>query len=225
MSFYRYNEQASGPSTPASTKVAMWFDNTATPRPRFMDDSGTSFTILDSTHNNWFLTNASTSSVAAGYAADTYLAGSSITIPAAGLYKAGTIYRCQFDMTKTGAGVATPILTLRMGTAGTTSDTSIAAQTYAAGTAAADTGIFEVWVNFRTVGSGTSAVVQMNSKICKTLTTTGLTNSTNIILMTLTTSSGFNSTTPTVIGLSFNGGTSFSGTNTFVQAELFNITI
>lgn len=225
MSFIIFNEQAAIPSTPSSGKVNEFFDNTATPRKRFTDDSGTTYSFLDSIHNSWLSTNASTASVAAGYAADTYLAGSSITIPAAGLWKAGTIYKSIFDMTKTAAGTAGAVLTLRMGTAGTTADTSIASQTYTAGTAAADTGICEVWVNFRSVGAGTSAVVELTTRWSKTLTSTGLINSTNIVLMTLTTSSGFASTTPTIIGLSFNGGASFSGTNTFVQTELYNITV
>ena len=51
--------------------------------------------------------------------------------------------------------------------------------------------------------------------------TIGLTNTgasgTGIILVT---SSGFNSTTQTKIGLSFNGGTSFVGTNQIQQAAL-----
>jgi hypothetical protein len=60
--------------------------------------------------------NVSTSTPAAAFAADTYLAGSGLTIPA-GKVKVGTIYRCKFNVAKTGAGTATPIITVRVGTA------------------------------------------------------------------------------------------------------------
>jgi hypothetical protein len=127
-------------------------------------------------------------------------------------------------MVKTAAGVATPIVNIRMGTAGTTSDASVLTVTFAAGTAAADTGIFEISITFRTVGSATSAVIQGVSRCTHALAATGLTSTgasgTGIIIGT---SSGFNSTTQSVIGASFNGGTSFSGTCTQVQAELLGL--
>src|SRR6185312_8106307 len=100
--------------------------------------------------------NGSTATVSAAYAADTYLAGSAVTVPA-GAYKVGSMYQCGFDMVKTAAGTATPIFTVRMGTLGTTGDAVIAQLNFAAGTAAVDTGWFEVYVVFRTVGSGTTA--------------------------------------------------------------------
>ena len=201
------------PSNPSSSKSLIYVDNTM---KRLVHLNDVPY------HSTMNLQNASTASVSAGYATDTYLAGSSIVVPA-GYWQAGTLYYCEFDMTKTAAGTAQAILTLRMGTAGTTADASIASQTYTAGTGAADTGFWQVWALFRSVGSGTSAVIQLNTLINKTLTSTGLINSTNITLMTLTTSSGFNSTTQTTIGLSFNGGSAFSGTNTFVISQLSGI--
>ena len=127
-------------------------------------------------------------------------------------------------MTKTAAGTATFQFVVRMGTLGTTGDAAIQTVNLAgAGTAAADTGIFDVWVNFRSVGSGTSAVIATGYRITKTLTTTGLANTTNIITQAAAVAaSGFNSTTQTKIGLSINGGGSFVGSNTFVQASLAN---
>src|SRR6185312_10066485 len=122
------------------------------------------------------LTNRSTSTVSAGYAADTYLAGSSITMPAGGPV-VGTSYHCVFDMVKTAAGTATFIANLRYGTNGTTADTSLITFTFAAGTAVADTGSFEVWAHFRTVGSGTSAVVVGKITCSHLLAATGLTSS------------------------------------------------
>ena len=170
------------------------------------------------------LSNGSAASVSAGYAADTYLAGSSITIPVAGAWKVGTLYSCVFDMTKTNVGTAAFTVTVRMGTLGTTGDASVLSLAFAAGTAAVDTGLFELLVNFRTVGSGTSAVIQGAIQCTHHLAATGLittgASGTGIILGT---SAGFNSTTQTILGISVNGGASFSGTNTLVQAFGLNV--
>jgi hypothetical protein len=172
------------------------------------------------------LNNRSTSTVSAGYAADTYLAGSSITMPAGGPI-VGTTYHCMFDMVKTGAGTATAILSLRYGTAGTTADTALITFTFTAGTAVADTGTIEVWAHFRTVGSGTSAVIVGKAEIRHALAATGLTTLGASGQGQITTvSSGFNSTPAgSILGLSFNGGTSFSGTNTIVEAQAYNLSI
>ena len=165
------------------------------------------------------LINSSTSSVSASYASDIYLAGSSVVV-AAGDFKAKGQYHCVFDMVKTGAGVATPIINVRIGTAGTTGDTSRLTFTFGAGTGVIDTGHFEVWVNWRTVGSGTSAVVQGICKGEHNLATTGLFNNAATWTIVGTPSAGFDSSTATTIGVSFNGGSLFSGTNTLVQATI-----
>lgn len=167
--------------------------------------------------------NSSTATVSAGYATDTYLAGSSILLPS-GVSIAGIQYICEFDMVKTAAGTATPIVNIRFGTAGTTADTAIVAMTFAAGTAAADTGKMTVVANFRAAGSGTTAVVVGSTMINHALAATGLTATGASGTGQITTvSSGFNSTPAnSIIGVSFNGGTAFSGTNTYVQARLFN---
>lgn len=219
MSYVVFTEQASAPATPAASKVLMYQDNSPRPRMVRIDDTGVPIVMLDSA--NHALNAFSASTVSGGYASDTYLAGSGIAIPTAGGWKAGTRYRLAFDMTKTAAGVATPILTVRLGTAGTTADPAILALTFGAGTAAVDTGLFELLLTFRTVGAGTSAVVQGVARCGHHLAATGLTSTgasgTGIITGT---SAGFASTTQTVIGCSFNGGASFSGTCTLVQAAL-----
>jgi len=170
------------------------------------------------------LSNASVATVSAGYAADTYLAGSAITIPTAGGWQVGTTYQCGFDMVKTAAGTAAFTLALRIGTLGTTGDTAVLIPAFAAGTAAIDSGWFEVFVVFRTVGSGTSAVVSMVTTCSHHLAATGLisTGASGFGYLT-NVSGGFNSTTQTIIGLSINGGASFSGTNTLVQASAFKV--
>ena len=164
-------------------------------------------------------TAGSTSTVSSGYASNTYLAGSGAaftTTPTA-----GSTYYCKFDMVKTGAGTATPIITMYWGTNGSTSDTSLGTITFGVGTGVIDTAVFEVWVVFRTVGSGTSATVLANAKCAHALAATGMTTtgaSGNGIIINGV-SSGFNSSgTTNIFGLGFNGGTSFSGTCTQVYA-------
>jgi hypothetical protein len=163
------------------------------------------------------LANASTAAQGAGFATDTYLTGSNIAIPS-GYPIVGTTYKLIFDVTKTAAGTVAPILQVRIGTAGTTADASICSFTFGAGTAAVDTGVFEAVCTFRTVGSGTSAVLQGITRLVSNLTTTGLSNA---VKSKSTTSAGFNSTTASsIIGASYNGGTSASHTIQLVRAEL-----
>jgi len=165
------------------------------------------------------LANASTADQT-GFAADTYLAGSSLTIPSSWLM-VGTTYEMVFDITKTAAGTATPIINIRLGTAGTTADTARNTFTFAAGTAAADTGDVLLKVSFRSVGSGTSAVLAGFSVFKHNLASTGLhSNGTLGYQMLTSVSAGFDSTTPTVIGASYNGGTSASHTIKLVRATL-----
>jgi hypothetical protein len=154
-----------------------------------------------------------------GFASDTYLVGSVIAIPASGL-KAGTRYHLIFDVSKTGAGVATPIIIIRFGTNGSTGDAALLTFTFLAQTGIADIGTFEVWVIFRTVG--TSAVLQGAGQVRHRLQITGLQNLVSTTLQV--TSSGFNSTVAnSKIGASVNGGTSAVWTVQLVQAELENL--
>jgi hypothetical protein len=151
------------------------------------------------------------------FSSDTYLVGSNISIPA-GLPIVGTFYNLVFDVAKTNAGTATPIITVRIGTAGTTADAARCTLTFGAGTAAVDTGIFEVGCYFRTVGSGTSAILQGRARLTSNLTTTGISNAVKAVLNT---GGGFDSTVANlIIGASYNGGASAAHTIQMVRAEL-----
>jgi hypothetical protein len=157
-----------------------------------------------------------------GFAADTYMTGSGIAIPAS-LAKVGTIYRFRFDMVKTAAGVATPIIIVRFGTAGTTADAARLTFTFAAGTAAIDTGVWELSCHFRSIGA--AGVLTGMAKLDHHLAATGLSTTgaagTGVILVT---SAAFDTTVAaSIIGVSFNGGAAFAGTNTLQQAELINV--
>lgn len=151
------------------------------------------------------------------FSSDTYLVGSNITIPT-GAPDVGTKYRLIFDLAKTNAGTATPVIIIRFGTNGSTADTARLTFTFGSGTAAADTGRFEVLVLFRTVGSGTSAVMQGSATLVNNLTTTGISNAVKALQVT---SAGFDSTVAnSIIGASYNGGASASHTVQLVEAEL-----
>jgi len=167
------------------------------------------------------LYNQSLTQQGAGFATDTYLTGSSIAIPNSSL-QAGARYRLVFDVSKTAAGTATPIITIRVGTAGTTADTARLTFTFLAQTAVADIGTFEFWVTFRTVGSGTSAVIQGTGQVRHRLQITGLQNLVSTTLQV--TSGGFDSTVSNlIIGASVNGGASAAWTVQMVQSELNNL--
>lgn len=184
------------------------------------DPQGAEFTAMSTPP---ILYNNSTATVSAGYTADTLLAGSSIALPS-GVSIAGLQYLVEFDMVKTAAGTATPIVNLRFGTAGTVADASICTMTFAAGTAVADTGKLTVVGTLRSAGSGTTAVMVGSTMINHALAATGLTTTGASGTGQITTvGGGFNSTVAnSILSVSFNGGTGFSGTNNFVQARLLN---
>lgn len=202
------------PNTPAAGQLVIYPDNVGK-RLSSKNDAGVVSSLDD-------VATASTASIAAAYAADTYVAGASLAIPS-GLVRALSMYYCCFDMTKTAAGTAAPTVIIRIGTAGTVADTARVTFTFAVGTGVADTGIFEVWAHFRSVGA--AAVLAGMCRCTHHLAVTGLTTTgasgTGIILSN---SAPFDSTTPTsIIGVSFNGGASFSGTNSIVQAYMKNV--
>lgn len=152
---------------------------------------------------------------------DTYLAGSAISIPQ-GKIKVGTMYKCKFNVVKTAAGVAAPVINVRVGTLGTTADTSRATLTFAAQTGVIDEGIIEVICSFRAAGA--TAVMQALGNLIHRLVTTGL-NVTAVNTVVLQTSGGFDVTGAGLkIGVSVNAGASSSWTVSLVSAELINLT-
>ncbi|MSR71544.1 MAG: hypothetical protein EXS50_02680 [Candidatus Taylorbacteria bacterium] len=190
---------------------------------------GTSGNVFTSDGTNWTsaaptvrtVYNQSVSTTGPGFAADTYLVGSSVAIPATGL-RVGTRYHLIFQVSKTAAGTATPILRVRFGTLGSVSDTAICTLTYSVQTAAVDTGTFEIWATFRTIGSGTSAVLQCAGQRRHGASVTGF--GTLVSETQVATSAGFNSTVgSSIVGTSVNGGTNAAWTITLVQAELVNL--
>lgn len=204
----------SPPTTPAAGQVVM-YPCSRTKKYKSRDDAG-----LESIFGG--IENASVASVAAGFAADTYMAGSPILVPNSS-FRVGSIYRFVFDMVKTAAGTAAFTATLRIGTLGTTADAAILTFAFGAGTAAVDTGIFEIWAHIRSIGA--AGVMTGMCRCTHHLAATGLISTgasgTGIILNT---SAAFDTTVAnSIIGVSVNGGAAFSGTNTLQQAQLLNI--
>jgi hypothetical protein len=152
--------------------------------------------------------------------ADTYITGSDVAIPA-GRLQAKSMYRLRFQLTKTSAGgVAAPVVTIRVGTAGAIGDTARVVLTFAAQTAVADAGFIDVYATFRVVGA--AAVLQGAALLDHQLAATGL--STSNTSTPRTTSGTFDSTVANLrIGCSFNGGAAFAGNADLVQAELMNL--
>jgi hypothetical protein len=215
MSRLRLNKIAT-PATPAANKGELFYSSTLSPaNPAFIDENG----AINRLGGGW--ASGATGAVTGGFAAETYMTGTLVNTGTVGSWKAGMVYVASFDMVKTGAGTATPIIKVLMGTLGTTSDATILTFTHTAGTAVIDTAVFTVTIEFRSVGSGTSAVIAGVSECKHQLASTGMTSAgTAGYEAKPVASSGFNSTTSNIIGLSFNGGTSFVGTNVMSCAEL-----
>ncbi len=167
------------------------------------------------------ITNASVAAQA-GFATDTYLAGSGLLLPT-GLIRAGTNLYWDFDAVKTLAGVAAPTVIIRIGTAGAIGDTARVTFTFSAQTAVVDRAIFRIWANFRSVGAGTAAVVAGIASLHHQLAVTGFNTVQPAGLQTLAvTSAGFDSTpAASYAGLSVNGGASAAWTVTVVQAQAY----
>lgn len=154
-----------------------------------------------------------------GFAADSYLAGSAIAIPA-GRLKPGTRYGLTFDVSKTAAGVAPPVITLRFGASGSLADAALGAMTFLPQTAAADDGRFTLDVTFRSIGA--TAVVQAVAGLMHTLASSGLATGAGPVRRL--TSAAFDATAGNaMIGVSVNAGAAAAWTVSLVQARLENM--
>jgi hypothetical protein len=163
------------------------------------------------------ITNFATAASAAGFAADTYVAGSPLSLAGMGAPTVGRKYRWRLVISKTAVGIAAPVVTVRVGTAGATTDTARLTFTWAAGTAAIDRGEMEVEALFTFVGAGTSAILRGKANWVTNLAAAGLTTSVKSLQVT---SGGFDSTLASqTIGLSYNGGTSAVHTIEYVSGD------
>lgn len=151
----------------------------------------------------------------------TYLAGSNVLIPT-GKIKVGTKYRCKFNVVKTAAGTAAPVITIKVGSAGTTADTTRVTLTQTVQTAVIDEGVFEIECVFRVAGA--SAILNAITSLGHRLAVTGLTTSNHSIIQAL--SAAFDVTPANQqIGVAIDVGASSSWTVHLVTAELFNLAV
>jgi len=172
--------------------------------------------------------NTNLANLGPGFAADTYLSGSDCAVPADSAFKAKTFYTCKFSISKTNAGTAAPVITVRIGTNGSLSDAARLTLTFPAQTAVVDEGVFDVNVIFKSVGIGTTAVIGGWASLIHDLGSGGSSAGTGLSVQSAPTvianSSGFDSTPAnSKIGLSFNGGTSMSATIVALWSQLANL--
>jgi len=203
----------SASATPAAGQVVI-FPETGGKKVTYKDDAGKTYTLGIAG-----IRNGSVASQGAGFAADTYVTGSNITIPASLTAQVLTRYRCKISLSKTAAGVATPTAIVRIGTLGTTADAAVITFTGAAQTAAADVGFIEILVTIRTVGAAATSqgTFSLNHNAANAVGLGG----TNVIEAA---GSAFNSATASlIIGVSLNYGASAAVTVTQVEAELLDI--
>jgi hypothetical protein len=154
--------------------------------------------------------------------ADTYISGSGLTIPAGDMNALGATYHCILHVAKTGAGTAGGPYIVRIGTAGTTSDTaSLSIATPGAGTAIVDTGTVDIWVKVTTTGA--SGIISGATLWTHNATNTGLwsTNTLQAIVGGLVSGAATNLTTATKIGVSYTAGASGAHTHNVLKAEYF----
>lgn len=195
-------DNQAAPATPAAGKSVLWVDSTTKKQVQTGDD-GRRYGLLS---RNW-----ATASQGPGFAADTYITNSGLLIPSFGL-EVGQLFRWFVSLSKTAAGVATPILIVRLGSNQTTADTAVITLTGAAATAAAAGGHLIVTAQIRTV-SATSVVVAAFGFDASVLAFGGGIDGVSGTL-DLTARAG------QYMGLSFNGGAAAAITVSGVHAEL-----
>jgi len=185
--------------------------------PLSVTQGGTGASTADGARLDFGLrSNANTGDVVAT-GVDTYLTGSNLLIPTAGL-QVKTVLRWRFFVTKTGAGVVAPIWSVRVGTAGTTADTVRLTFTGPAQTGAADTA--EILIEAILRNTGAAGVLAGGLTLQHNLAATGFANQGAVVLQV--TSAGFLTTTPNlIIGVSVDPGAAGVWTHTNVRGELW----
>jgi hypothetical protein len=150
---------------------------------------------------------------------DVYLASSPLTLAALGVPTIGRCYHWRFVVTKTAAGTATPIIIVRVGTAGAIGDSPKLTFTWGAGTAAVDRAEIELEAMFIQVGA--SAILRGKANATTNLTTTGWSNAVKVLQPA--DSGTFDSgVANSIIGLSYNAGASGAHTLEYMGAYTDN---
>lgn len=148
--------------------------------------------------------------------ADIYLSNSVLKLDGMGAPTVGRGFHWEFILSKT-AGTAAGVLTVRIGTTASTTDSGKAVFTWAVGTSVADRAEFEIDARFTAVGAGTSSVLRAKGNMTNNLASTGFNGT--IAALQPADSAGFDSTAAGLqIGLSWNGSTVFAGLLEYMKA-------
>lgn len=198
--------EQSKPSTPAAGNGILWPDSTS-PQMFTLDDAGRAW---GRSHN------AAIAAQGAGFSSDTYVTNSDILIPSFGL-QAKTVITWRISASKTAAGVATPVYSIRIGANRTTADTARLQITGPAQTAAADVGLLTIMLTVRSIGA--SGVIQGVTAWTHNGAAVGFCN--NDAGAVEGTISGFDNSAlgGSYVGLSIDGGASAAWTLTQVVTE------
>lgn len=201
--------EQSAPSTPSSGNAIIYPDSTAN-LWAFVNDAGRKGVLWGASRN------ASTAPQGAGFSSDTYVTGSNLLIPSFGL-QVGSYFSWRLSASKTAAGTAGPIYSIRIGANATTADTARLQMTGTAQTAAADTAVLFVVVSVRSVSA--TGVLQGSISMIHNGSGVGFAN--NIGGVGETTSAAFDNSAlgGQHIGLSIDGGASAAWTLTQAIAE------
>lgn len=148
---------------------------------------------------------------------DTYVTGSRILVPSFGLL-VGARYIVELSLSKTAAGTAAPVWTIRMGTAGTTADASQWTHAGVAQTAATETAWYRFMGVIRSIGG--SGVMQ-GSLICARTGGVAATGLSSVPVAQVTGAAADKAwASGQGIGLSINAGASSAWTVTQARAQL-----
>lgn len=207
-------DEQSAPSAPSSGTSLLFPHNYATLKQWALINSDGRVFMLPGI-KNW-----NTADVVAN-AADTYLTGSALAVPAHGL-QVGTTFKWRMFFSKTAAGTVAPIWRVRIGTLGTTGDAAILTFTGVAQTAAVDNAFVEITAILRSTGA--AGVLAGGLSLQKAaVTAVGITNTVGGLVLQ-NTSAGFNTTTAgLIVGVTVNPGTAGVWTHQLVKAEMLNI--
>jgi hypothetical protein len=201
-------DNQSAPTTPAASKSVIWVDST-TKKQVQTDDSGAHWGTLSR--------NSSTASQTLGVG-DTYVTNSGLLIPSFGM-KAGQLYRWWITLSKTAAGTAAAVVTVRIGAGQSTSDTARLTLTQAtAQTAQAVSAIMLVVCQVRNVSA--TGVLAGAFSFTQTYGSTAGFFGFGFGIDAVASSFDNTAVNGQYVGLSVNAGASSAWTTTVVHSEL-----
>lgn len=205
--------EQSAPATPASGNGVVFVDTNAS-LLCFKDDAG---------RVQAYSTNSAVAAQGAGFAADTYVTNSDLLIPSFGLQAKAT-FLWTISASKTAAGVAQPVYTIRTGANRSTADTARLALTAPAQTAVADIGTLSIMLTVRTGGAtsviaGTAWWSHRGTAANTTTSGTGFANDSTGHIEGTGASFDASAIAGQYISLTINGGGSAAWTITQCQSE------